>query len=446
MMRKIIYATGLVLAITATSCKKYLDIVPVGQVIPRTVADFKKELNKAYSEADYDKGLTLWRTDEVKMNESRSSDVERVRNHFIWDENGVTTTGLTFNWQKKYKIIFYANHLIQELPDATGGVAGEKEQLMGEAHLLRAYQYFNQVNLYGKHYNAATAATDKAVPLIVKIDMEEVAPRSTVKAVYDQIFTDLQTGLSLVNVDAFETASSYKFGKISGNALATRIYLYTGQWEKALAAARAVLEKKNTLVDFNTSTELPTVYNSKEAILAYEVIYSAQMLLPAFVSDQLLSMYNAEGDLRLKRFYGKDSKGNNTVIKIKYADNNYRQSFRVAEIYLSAAEAAANLQQPEVARTYLNTLKQNRLTPAFYQAEVTRVAALTGKALLQEIYDERARELAFEGHRWFDLRRTSQPAITHMLKGKAYTLNALDARYIVRIPTEAIRYNPLLAD
>lgn len=69
---------------------------------------------------------------------------------------------------------------------------------------------------------------------------------------------------------------------------------------------------------------------------------------------------------------------------------------------------------------------------------------LSGNALLQEIYEERFRELSFEGHRWFDLRRTSQPEIVHTLKGKTYTLRAGDPRYTIRIPMDAIANNPLL--
>ena len=66
--------------------------------------------------------------------------------------------------------------------------------------------------------------------------------------------------------------------------------------------------------------------------------------------------------------------------------------------------------------------------------------------LLQEIYDERYRELAFEGHRWFDLRRTTQPAITKTENEKEYKLEQGDERYTIRIPNEAIKINPNLTN
>ncbi|HVI44332.1 MAG TPA: RagB/SusD family nutrient uptake outer membrane protein [Chitinophaga sp.] len=443
MKRKIIYAAGLVLAMSATSCKKYLDVVPVGKVIPKTVEDYNRELNACYAQGDFDKSLTTYRTDEVKLDESRSGDVDRVVNHFRWDENGSNTNTLTFDWQHKYLSVFYANHVIAEGPTATEGSEAQRNQLVGEAYLLRAYLYFNLVNLYGNTYNPATMAADKAVPLITKVDMEQVARRNTVKEIYDQIFADLEKGRSLVNVNAFETASSYKFGKIAADALAARIYLYTRQWDKALAAANAALEKKGTLTDLNNSSVLPTQYDSPESILAYEMIYSTNSIRPIFVSPAFLAMYDQQGDLRAKLFYGKDAKGNATLVKVR-ENNKFRQSFRVAEMYLIAAEAAAQLQQVDAARTTLNTLKKKRLTPAFYATEEARVALLSGNALLTEIYNERARELSFEGHRWFDLRRTTQPAITHMVKGQSYTLNAGDPRYTIRIPKAAIENNPLL--
>ncbi|QJB40363.1 RagB/SusD family nutrient uptake outer membrane protein [Chitinophaga oryzae] len=444
-MRKVIYTTGLMAALTAfSSCKKYLDIVPVGKVVPTTVEDFRQEMDGAYTIVTYDKGLVSYRSDEIKMNESRSGDVNQLKPNYFWEEN-VGTGISTYNWRANYQQIFYANHIIDAIGAATEGSQAQKDQLAGEAYLLRAYTHFNLANLYGKPYNEATAAADKAVPVITKVDLQKATPRNTVKETYDQVIADVEAGLKLVNVDQFETAASYRFSRLSGLALAARVYLYTHQWDKSLSAAKAVLEKKPVLVDFNKSSTLPTMYSSSESLQALEQHYTSNAIQTAFVSDQLYALYDAAGDLRLKIFYGKDSKQNNIILKTSN-HNSFRQSFRVAEMYLVAAEAAAHLNQPNQARSYLNELKKHRLTPEFYQAEVARLALLTGNDLLKEIQDERFRELAFEGHRWFDLRRTTQPQIVHTVKGRTVTLQAGDPRYTVKIPTDAIAGNPLLAE
>ena len=68
------------------------------------------------------------------------------------------------------------------------------------------------------------------------------------------------------------------------------------------------------------------------------------------------------------------------------------------------------------------------------------------ETLIQEILNERTRELAFEGHRWFDLRRTTRPHIEKVLKGGTYVLEQDDQRYTIQIPREAIAANPELAN
>ena len=67
---------------------------------------------------------------------------------------------------------------------------------------------------------------------------------------------------------------------------------------------------------------------------------------------------------------------------------------------------------------------------------------MDNETLVKEIVDERTRELAFEGHRWFDLRRTTMPGLSKTYQNDTYKLDSLDARYTLRFPTEAVEANP----
>ena len=119
-----------------------------------------------------------------------------------------------------------------------------------------------------------------------------------------------------------------------------------------------------------------------------------------------------------------------TVRKNKKAgSNNYLCTFRVGEIYLTAAEAAARLGELSQARTRLLELMRKRYAPEAYEAKSVVVNAMDKEALVQEILDERARELAFEGHRWFDLRRSTRPRLEKVLDGTRYVLEENDSRY-----------------
>ena len=92
---------------------------------------------------------------------------------------------------------------------------------------------------------------------------------------------------------------------------------------------------------------------------------------------------------------------------------------------------------------------QKRYKATNYTTYASALDALDQDALREEIALERQREMAYQGHRWFDLRRTTQPAITKVFTfadktEEIYTLQQADERYTLRLPQEAVEANPEL--
>lgn len=385
-----------------------------------------------------------------------------------------------YHWQAIYRkiavlntILFEFDRLKSEEPDTALRVKVE-----GDATFLRAQYYFFLANTYARPYCKQTAATDLCIPLKLNHDIETgYFSRSPMQEVWSQIEADLLR--SVATFRGTESTTVYRAGYAAACALLSRVYLFTEQYEKSVAYADSVLNLDvYALKDFNNyKGENATDGESPETIFT-QGSHCIAALLGDLTTDQwspkasgyscsqdLMQVFNQyEDDLRLQVFM-KDRREPGTgkrCVKLKDEDAGGEISdtyaLRLPEVYLNKAEALACLGRDAEAIAVVQELRANR----FPTGKLPSVSE-SGEQLVNFIRDERRRELCFEGHRWFDLRRYAvnsvypyTKSITHRslvprngkfegtLEG-TYVLNPYSeeeaAAWMLPIPQYAIEFN-----
>jgi tetratricopeptide (TPR) repeat protein len=419
-----------------TSCDNFLDITPTGKVIASTGEEYRAMLTYEYKYFPKDRHMTTVRTDELRFSGSTaSSDLDAYLDLWLWKDENPSPTTSYFSWRSYYHAIYIANYIIEHQEEITDASAKTINQLVGEAYMMRAYCHFLLVNLYAEPYTHCTPATTRGVPMMLEADVNAIPGSSSVETIYQQVLSDIAEAEQRLNVTKWDEGENYRFNTISAQALRARTYLYMGRWQEALTAAKAVIAAHGDLEDLNVSSALlPDSYQSAENIVALEQFSSNLSTVINQPSNDFISLYRT-GDQRKSKYFKRATSTTWTLLK----SDGYC-SFRSAEAYLTAAEAAAQLNDLTGAVDLLKPLLQKRLNATAYQDALDLMAPMDQSQLLQEIYDERARELAFEGHRWYDLRRTTQPALTRTYGGQTYTLTP--EKYTMRFPTEAVESNP----
>ena len=419
-----------------TSCDNFLDITPTGKVIASTGEEYRAMLTYEYKYFPKDRHMMTVRTDELKFSGSTaSSDLDAYLDLWLWKDENPSPTTSYFSWRSYYHAIYIANYIIEHQEEITDASAKTINQLVGEAYMMRAYCHFLLVNLYAEPYTHCTPATTRGVPMMLEADINAIPGSSSVETIYQQVLSDIAEAEQRLNVTKWDEGENYRFNTISAQALRARTYLYMGRWQEALTAAKAVIAAHGDLEDLNVSSALlPDSYQSAENIVALEQFSSNLSTVINQPSNDFISLYRT-GDQRKSKYFKRATSTTWTLLK----SDGYC-SFRSAEAYLTAAEAAAQLNDLTGAIDLLKPLLQKRLNATAYQETLDLMAPMDQSQLLQEIYDERARELAFEGHRWYDLRRTTQPALTRTYGGQTYTLTP--EKYTMRFPTEAVESNP----
>lgn len=399
------------------------------------------------------------------------------KNLYVDYQGKVTQEGLENKmWAQAYECINNCNMVI-EAADGLAPVSDDDaktiERIKGEAYYLRASYYLTLANLYGKPYTPATAATDLAVPVKTSPNVEDKEyQRASVAEVYEQIIADMNQAEQLLNGNA-ENLGIYHVSIEAVYILRSRIALYMQDWQTAADYARKAIDHNGYLLDLGTvSTDTYPISKANA-----EVVYSngASNLgnflyphpqddydVPMFiVSDDLYNLFDVE-DYRRTRYVTTDDDlinhsplyhkiDNRTSSLGKYKEVSDMFSIRTAEAYLNMAEAKAELGQDAEACQWLDQLRDKRV-------ENNEHVSLTGADLMSFIRDERERELCFEGHRWFDLRRymvdTRYPfskEIVHPFsyysnyrfdKRVYYRLEKNDPAYVLDIPKRVRDFQP----
>ena len=156
-------------------------------------------------------------------------------------------------------------------------------------------------------------------------------------------------------------------------------------------------------------------------------------------------------DLRLSLYTEQNPDGSpNAAARLrKYGVKYVKFGIQLSELYLLRAEARARTGALPGAVADVEMLRKHRMPEA--DASVPPGIATSQSDLVKFIIDERTREFAMEGYRWFDMRRLSvDPVfgpriITHTLYSGSgnttYTLRQPD-RLVLRIPLKYIDANP----
>lgn len=417
-----------------TSCSDFLKEEDKDKVIPRTIDQFEAMLHQeGFVDVSWFYRSDIM-TDDVSENTNVITTAKNpLKRLYTWQYDvertgdGVYTDDNNNMWGKLYNDVLVANYVLERSGDIVDSekMPSRVNNLMAEALFLRARAYFELVNIYAEPYDAATASTTQGIPLREGTGIVNDYSRSSVADVYKQIEDDLGRSIELFGQSS-EKKSLWHPNKKAAQLLLSRVYLYKGEWQKVVNITTEIIESSQLgLYPMNrypneavVRTANPEVFhttgviagtlvdNASEGVpsdipMIYRV--SGSLSTAAYgVSDELLNMYS-ENDMRLILYF-KNANGKSVPAKWHpqfTAMGGY--TYRLAEAFLSRAEANAALNHCQEALKDMHDLLAKRIDGSF---ESMLPSVNDQMAVRRFVLDQRRMELCFENHRWYDLRRT----------------------------------------
>lgn len=392
-------------------------------------------------------------TDECKKPQSNRGQGVQVH---TWSINSGTNEAEKY-YGDLYASINRANTVLEKIdavPATTTADVNLKEKYKAELKVIRAMAHFDLMRFFSKSYDPSSLATT----IVDHVIVFETLPRNTVGEVTAFVNNELADAYDVLEMYG-SNADVTRVTPLAVQALRARVALYTKDYASAVTYSQEVIDGIPLAANPTEYTDIWTDASNAEIVFKLKRVTGNNQVGRLFtdsngdvfyeVSNGLFQTFAANdvrsftltqsggADRRVGKYVGPSSDFGLADIKV----------LRVAEMYLINAEAHVLKAAPDFAAAELaiNTLRQSRrITPS----ALPDVAFSDEADAIDKILLERRKELAFEGHRFFDLKRfnlgVDRLASDVLLNDFAEDLAPGDHRFTLPIPQQAIFSNGTL--
>ncbi|WP_236709698.1 RagB/SusD family nutrient uptake outer membrane protein [Elizabethkingia ursingii] len=440
------------LGISMVSCNNVLDVDPQDALdterVYSSVSNFEKGVLGSYSlySPEYSVLIGSVMADECRLN-SQNNGVNGFGNLLNRWEYTSEDDILLKAWKNYYADIYSINLLLEnaaKVPVRNEQERNKQKSLVAELYGLRAMVHFE----LHRNFGASDADGNEAltIPYITDTDVNKKPGKISLSKFYEYLWLDLEKAK-----DVDETVD-FRMNRNAVTALEARVALYQKNYIVALAKSTQIINQfqlsdisqyENLWKDKSPSEVIFRLKRSNDNKLRPNTLwqdYSAgrRFFQPSY---KLMDSYT-DSDIRLSTF-SKDENAEEELIN-KYPGNDFSDKvndikvFRVSEMYLIRAEANYFLNRKDASLQDINELRKHRISNGGQLSAID----------LDVILNERYLELAYEGHRYYDLKRLKLPV--HRLEkdlaaeGDQSELSSANKAYILPIPLKETIVNPNL--
>ena len=425
--KAIYYLFGASVLAVSVSCNDFLDTEPITEQSVsvdnplKTAADAENRMNTIYTAF----GNEYWQLDYFFNGDAQTeisyAGADNVQN-FQQDEYRIVATNpnVERDWKYLYGFINDCNMILNYVDDINDPAltAARKAEMKSEAAVFRALYYFHAVQLWGDIPLVTKAVIGVNAGNFDEVYSQVYPARKTVQEAYDLIIADLEGAIA----NAPSGTEKYRANKNFAYGLLAKVYASkpNPDWMKVKQYAAnisgvSLLPVYDQLFDGTHEANTESIFEAdgnSGTVWAWgsSMFYGTDWKKFNVPSNDLVKAFNDAGDSQRLNSTVKFSPvswsdkywtSNNYPFMYKMRKTDGTQNFyilRYADVLLLQAEAAVRTGDYTGAAGYINQVRARvGLSPVAISSETDGI---------QKVLQERKLELAFEGQRWFDLKRT----------------------------------------